>query len=444
MKVKIGLLFSLFFIGILATEAQEKTKLSLQEAINLGLSQSSEVHLADIKVATKKLELETMKNNRYPNVKVSGQFLKLGNAKINSNLNNGNSSNSGGSPAKIDQFTLGQINANLPVFSGFKLKYNIVASENLLLSEQAKAEYSKEEVAMQIIEYYANLYRAQKSVDLLTENLKSAKQRVVDFTNLEKNEIIARNDLLKAQLQESKVQLSLDEAYKNVSVYNYYLTTILKLSSDYRIEIDENQFGNNEPINLINSDETAFKNRKDLEAIHFLQRSKENEIKVAKSAYYPSFTFIGGYAYLDLKNAITVSNAMNYGVGLSYDLTSIFKNGANVKAAKSRALETHEAETILTDKIKIQMQLAIENYNFALKQNLVYKLGIDQASENYRIVKDKYDNGLSNTTDLLEADVEQLNTKINYAFSRANIMLKYYEMQSASGQLLSSFKITKN
>ena len=444
MKVKIGLLFSLFFIGILATEAQEKTKLSLQEAINLGLSQSSEVHLADIKVATKKLELETMKNNRYPNVKVSGQFLKLGNAKINSNLNNGNSSNSGGSPAKIDQFTLGQINANLPVFSCFKLKYNIVASENLLLSEQAKAEYSKEEVAMQIIEYYANLYRAQKSVDLLTENLKSAKQRVVDFTNLEKNEIIARNDLLKAQLQESKVQLSLDEAYKNVSVYNYYLTTILKLSSDYRIEIDENQFGNNEPINLVISDETALKNRKDLEAIHFLQKSKENEIKVAKSAYFPSFTLIGGYAYLDLKNAITVSNAMNYGVGLSYDLTSIFKNGANVKAAKSRALETHEAETILTDKIKIQMQLAIENYNLALKQNLVYKLGIDQASENYRIVKDKYDNGLSNTTDLLEADVEQLNTKINYAFSRANIMLKYYEMQSASGQLLSSFKITKN
>jgi hypothetical protein len=29
-------------------------------------------------------------------------------------------------------------------------------------------------------------------------------------------------------------------------------------------------------------------------------------------------------------------------------------------------------------------------------------------SENYRIIKDKYDNGLSDTNDLLEADVEQL------------------------------------
>ena len=59
MKFKIRLLFSLFFFGILATEAQEKTKLSLNEAINLALSQSSEVHLADTKAATKKLEIET-------------------------------------------------------------------------------------------------------------------------------------------------------------------------------------------------------------------------------------------------------------------------------------------------------------------------------------------------------------------------------------------------
>ena len=99
---------------------------------------------------------------------------------------------------------------------------------------------------------------------------------------------------------------------------------------------------------------------------------------------------------------------------------------------------------ILSEKIKIQVQQAIENYNLSLKQNLVYEQAIGQATENYRIVKDKYDNGLSNTTDLLEADVVQLNSKINYAYSRANIMLKYYEMQSASGQLTQSFQLTKN
>jgi hypothetical protein len=48
-----------------------------------------------------------------------------------------------------------------------------------------------------------------------------------------------------------------------------------------------------------------------------------------------------------------------------------------------------------------------EDYDLALKQNLVSTIAVEQASENYRIFRDKYD-GLSDTNDLLEADVEQL------------------------------------
>lgn len=431
------------FLGIPSLKAQEKTGLTLNEAINIVLSKSNAVALANAKVETKKYESQTVKNNKYPDLRVSGQYLRFTNANVNSKLNS-NSSNPPSEPLAVNQLMLGQINSSLPLFSGFKLQNSIKASENVYQSEKAKLEQTKEAAAMEVVEYYANLYRAQKAVNLITENLKSAEQRVTDFTALEKNGIIARNDLLKAQLQQSKVQLSLDEAYKNVSVLNYYLITLLKLPEDYKIGIDENQFANNQPINIIQNEEIALKTRKDLEAIHFIQKASENNIKIAKSAYFPNVSLTGGFIYLDLKNALTVSNAMNFGVGVSYDIANIFKNGANVKAAKSKALEATQSEAILSENIKVQVQQAIENYNLALKQNLVYEQAIGQASENYRIVKDKYDNGLSNTTDLLEADVEQLNSKINYAYSRANIMLKYYEMQSASGQLTQSFQLTKN
>jgi outer membrane protein TolC len=443
MKVTKLLLIAMVFTGIPSLKAQEKTGLTLNEAINIVLSKSNDIALASAKVATKKYETESVKNNKYPDLRVSGQYLRLTNANVNSNLN-ANASNPPSAPAAVNQLMLGQINSNLPLFSGFKLQNSIKASENVYQSEKAKLEQTKEAVAMEIVEYYANLYRAQKAVNLITENLKSAEQRVTDFTALEKNGIIARNDLLKVQLQQSKVQLSLDEAYKNVSVLNYYLITLLKLPEDYKIGIDENQFANNQPINIIENEEIALKSRKDLEAIHFIEKASENNIKIAKSAYFPTVSLTGGFIYLDLKNALTVSNAMNFGVGVSYDIANIFKNGANVKAAKSKALEVKQSEAILSEKIKVQVQLAIENYNLSLKQNLVYEQSIEQATENYRIVKDKYDNGLSNTTDLLEADVEQLNSKINYAYSRANIMLKYYEMQSASGQLTKSFQLTKN
>ncbi|PWA04338.1 TolC family protein [Flavobacterium psychrotolerans] len=446
------LLLLFLFTGVSAIYSQETdkknlkdaTKLNLKEAVDLAINNSNEALLANTKVETKKLEVQSMKNNRYPDLKVSGQYMRLTNASVDLKINtNPNSGNSGAAP-KVNQLILGQANVSLPLFSGFKLQNSIKASEYLYQAEMAKSVQTKEEIAMKVVEYYANLYRAQKAVGLIKENLKSAEQRAKDFEALEQNGIIARNDLLKAQLQQSKVQLSLDEAYKNVSIINYYLVTLLKLSDDYKIYIDEHQFDNNQPINVLKSEEVGLKNRKDLEAIHFIQSANESNVKIAKSAYFPSIALVGGYTTLNLQNVVTVQNAMNVGLGVSYNLSSIFKNGKEVKIAKNKALETQQSEAILSENIKIQVQQSIENYNLALKQNLVYEQAIGQATENYRIVKDKYDNGLSNTTDLLDADVEQLNSKINYAYSRANIMLKYYEMLSASGGLTSSFNLSKN
>jgi outer membrane protein TolC len=140
---------------------------------------------------------------------------------------------------------------------------------------------------------------------------------------------------------------------------------------------------------------------------------------------------------------VTVTNAMNVGLGLSYNLSSIFKNGKDVKAAKSRAKEVEAQTAILTDKIKNDIVAARENYDLSLKQAQVYGDAVVQAAENYRIVKDKYDNGLSDTNDLLEADVDNLSAQINQAYAKANVALKFYELLEATGQLTDSFN-TKN
>lgn len=440
MRLSIHILI-LSLIGITSVQAQERTNLNLKEALGLALKNSTEATLAHTKSETKKLEWLQLKDNQYPDIKMSGQYMRLTNADVN--LKIGTPGASGSNSPKVNQLMLGQVNASLPLFAGFKIQNSIKASENSYKAELAKSEQSKEEIALRVIEQYANLYRAQKAVELIQENLKSADQRVLDFTNLEQNGIIARNDLLKAQLQRSKVQLTLDEAEKNVSVINYYLITVLHLPEDYKIGIDEHQFDGSGPLESIISDEQALKNRKDLEAIQFYKKASENSIKIAKSNYYPSLAVSGGYIALSLQNIADVTNAMNFGVGISYNLSSLFKTGKEVKVAKSKAEELTQTETALKESIKIQIQQSLENYNLAVKQKDVYQQAILQASENYRIVKDKYDNDLASTNDLLEADVEQLNAKINFAYARANILLKYYEMLSASGLLTSSFNLTK-
>ena len=134
---------------------------------------------------------------------------------------------------------------------------------------------------------------------------------------------------------------------------------------------------------------------------------------------------------------------MNFGVGVSYDLSSILKNGTMVKLAESKATEVQNSEEMLTDYIKIQVQKSIEDYQLALKQSNVYGEAVEQSTENYRILKDKYDNGLADTNDLLEADVEQLNATINKALAKANVVQKYYELLSVTGQLSKTFNLSK-
>lgn len=435
MKIKKQILYLVLFFGVAKGFSQE-TILNLKDAIDLAISKSNEAVLANMKIETKKLEYEVVKNIQYPDFKISGQYLRLAGAKVDLKSTN---SSAGNSP-DVNELIIGQANINVPIFSGFKIQNSIKANENLYKAEQSKSLQTREEIAMKVVEYYANLYRAQKSVKLISESLKTSEQRSKDFADLEKNGIIARNDLLKAQLQQSRVQLSLDEMKKNVSILNFYLVTLMKLPENYKIGIDEHQFDNGKSEVQIRTFEDALKNRKDLDAFIFIEKAAENNIKIAKSGYYPQIALKSGYAALQLQNVATITNAMTFGLGFNYDLSTIFKVGKDIKLAKNKLLIAQINYEILTENIKVQNQQALENYNLTLKQNLVFEQAVGQASENYRIVKDKNDNGLATTTELLEADTEQLNSKLNYALSRANSFLKYYEMQSAAGTLTATFK----
>lgn len=441
MQINKFILLAFLLLGITKNQAQEKKLLTLKEAIKMAVTNSDAASFAKAKVETSKLELDVTKNNRYPSVKASGQYLRLSSANVDSNIQSNNSSSSGSSaPLKVDQLLLGQVNVNLPIFNGFKLTNSIKASESMYKAETFSEKHTQEQIGLELVELFSTLYKAQQMTSLIEDNLKTADQRVKDFTAMEENGLIARNDLLKAQLQQSNIQLSLDNAKKNTSIANYKLITLLKLPENTQVDIDIEAIKRDMASNQGNSSEGE---RNDLKSLELKKQAAESGIKIAKGNYYPSLNLTGGYIAFDLNNVITVTNAMNFGVGLSYDLASVFKNGKQVKLAQSRVKETEIALSQMNDQIKEEVFQAQENYKLSVKQSLVYDKAVEQATENFRIVKDKYDNSLSDTNDLLEADYQQLQAKINDALSKADVAQKYYELQFASGKLTASLNISQ-
>lgn len=264
MKINPLFLLAIYFIGISSIKAQEKTSLTLDEAIHMAWSKSNEVNLANSKVNSSKYELQSKKNAQYPDLKLSGQYQNFLDPAVDIKFKQ-----SGGAFPSGNQLLIGQISASLPVFAGFKTQNNITISENLYQAETATAAQTKEDIAMRIINYYASLYKAQKTLELLKDNQKQAAQRVADFVEMEKNEIIPRNDLLKSQLQVSKIQLSIDEMNNNLNVVNYYLVSLLKLPSETKLRINESDFINFKTDAIPTDEKLALENRKDLEAIRF-------------------------------------------------------------------------------------------------------------------------------------------------------------------------------
>lgn len=415
--------------------AQERKKLSLKESIQLVVSSNTRAQFATTQSTISKYELDVLKNNLYPSMKVSGQYLRLTNANVNSSLSSGNASNS---TPQVSQLLLGQASVSMPLYSGSRLKNSIKASENMYQSELAKAQFVQEELSIEVIELYAALYKSQEMAKLYEENKKTAHQRTTDFAAMVDNGLLAKNDLLKAQLQEANVELMHANALKNISIFNYELTLLLGFSESTLIEFDIESMKKELALSQTMKLEA---NRFDLLAAQSQEKAAQTGIKIAKGNYYPTLTLMGGYIAFDLKDVITVNNAVNLGVGFSYDIASLFKNGKEVKLAKAKAALAQKATTLLEEHIKSEIHKATENYQYALKQSVVYQKSLEQSIENYRIVKDKYDNTLASTTELLEADDQQLQSKINFSLSQAEVALKYYQLQFAEGKLTQSFNI---
>ncbi|MFD2827785.1 TolC family protein [Leeuwenhoekiella polynyae] len=441
MKTKsiLAVLLVLLSIKFAQAQAQNSKNLSLEEVVKLALSTSDASKINGSQIDLAKNELTITKNMQYPDLNISGQYRYLTNANVNLQIplsspesSDGSSEQTSSSP-DVNGLLIGSADVSLPIFSGFKLKNSVSASENKLQASIFNAANEQEKLALQAIQMYLSLYKANATIDLVKDNLKSADQRVKDFTNMEENGLLARNDLLKAQLQQANIELSLANAKKNARILNYNLNALLKLPEDTTINTDVSA------ITPIAATLPNISQRNDLQALNYQEEALQDQIKIAKGDYYPSLALVGGYIALDLNNALTVTNAMNVGVGLSYNVSSLFKTKAKVKLAESQAQEMNYRIDQATSQAQVNAQNALAEYNLALETFEVYEVSEEQAVENYRIVKDKYDNGLSDTNDLLEADVQQLQTRINLAYAKADITQKYYELLSAEGALTNQF-----
>jgi outer membrane protein len=423
------------FMGIAAINAQEKKQLTLDEAVQLGIQNSKNLKIDAAKIEETTADLLEAKNRQLPELKVSGSYMYLP-IKPTIDLKLSSASGAASGAPEVHQVAYGSVNLSVPIYSGGRIKYGIQSAKYLVEASKLSTENDKIAIAYNVAQAYNNLFKANQSIKVLEENLTASQKRDETFLKLENNGVIARNDRLKANLQTSNIELQLLEAKNNYNIANINMDLLLGLADNTEIEVDQNYIDEGSDVKAVDFYvNEARENRKDLQALAQQRKAAELGSKSAKAENLPSIAFTGGYVAADIPKFLTLYNAVNVGVGISYNLSNIWKENSSLRQSQAREKQLAATDELLNDNIKLDVNREYQNTDYSKKRISVYEKAAEQANENYRITKNKYDNGLATMTELLDADAAQISSNVGVINAKADAALAYRKLLQTTGTL---------
>ena len=290
-----------------------------------------------------------------------------------------------------------------------------------------KTERTKEYVQFELKKAYMTLQMAYKMVETL-ENARTttlANKKVID--NYYKNGIIQKSEVLymDVRLKEIENQIHFAKSnVKNASDYLYFLfdedyqNKVLKPTES--LEYQESIVENNPTLNI---------NRKDLQAYQKSLEAYDLMIKSSKAKFLPKLNAFGSFEMYDNKIAQFDANGYLAGIQLSWNVfdglkakSEQEKYKAELSKAQTEIQQYQKQSELELSKTSRQVQDA-EN-----KVNLT-KLAWEQSKEAYRIRKNRYDQGLEKSSDLLTSETQMSQKELEHiqAIFEYNTALEYYK-----------------
>lgn len=247
------------------------------------------------------------------------------------------------------------------------------------------------------------------------------------------------NDLLRITAKRSEIGYQLQKARNGADLCRLSLCHVLGEPLDTEVSPADTVIKVTAPARLDES--IAF--RPELKLLHQQVAAREQQVKSARGDILPQIGLSAGYAYYgNIKlngmtadaqgNYIPYSQKLDNGIGLVMASVSIplFHWGEGLKKVKKAKLDLQNAQLDLQQNsrlLSIEVRQAIQNLTDGYNLVQTAELGYRQAEENLRVMRDRYDNGLSTLTDLLDAQSQWQQAESNRI--EAQTQYKIYETE---------------
>lgn len=331
--------------------------------------------------------------------------------------------------------------AYLNLYNGHKTTTNISRQQILHEIRTERRNKTLSEIKLQAAAYYLDLQRSIAFKALMEQNIADQEHQLKEIRQLLINGVVLKSDVLRAELQLSKQNLTLTQINNDIAIARQKLN-ILMGDPDEQFIIPT-AFADVEQFSAKNYEDylrEAMARSYDHKISEEETRLSKLEVKDVKANLSPKLGLFANYAYSYPQIQFYPYSNYLYGLGMagikaSFSVDALYHNKHKVKAAqielKTQELEHHHTQ----DQIRQKVNEAYLRYNESLNRINVAETNVFQARENARIVNNTYFNQLSLVTDLLESNTQLLQTQFDLAAARIAAQLQYYQLQNIIGNL---------
>lgn len=407
------------------SRAQQYT---LEECIEIALQNNRNIKQQELGRAQRQIAYSQARNDLLPSLNASaGQSFVFGRSiGIDNTYQNTNSS----------QTSFG-IGADITLFDGLRMKYNIDAKRADLLAAEADLERFRDEIEMSVATAFLQVLLQKELLQIADEQIQLTDSNINRRKELIRNGKMAQGEIYELEAQRAREEQNRVQAESSLKLALLDLAQIMELEdfSTFDLSAPSVESIINESVLLSTSEifQSALLTRPEIKAAQYRLESSEKEVLMARSQLYPSLSFganIGtGYYNMSGRSndpfSSQIRNNMSNSVGFSLRIP-IF-NKFQIKNSIRSAELAMANNRLEIDKAKIELRKRIEQaYHNALRAESKWKA--TQKSETaereaFRFAQEKFNNGRANAYELFQAKSnltqtlsDQAQAKYEYAF----------------------------
>ena len=405
-------------------------QMGIKELFRLADEQSKSIQTYRTGMEAAEEALKAAKAQRLPDVNISLSANYWGNGKL--------WDRDFGNAMTVDMPHFGNnfaLEAQQVIYAGGAISCGIRQAELGKLLAELDLQKDVQEIRFLLVGHYLNLYKLDNQIKVLQKNMELTDEVIANMKARREQGTALKNDITRYELQKEQLNLQLTRVKDARRIANHQLVTTLHLPKSTEIHPDTLLL--KEQIQTLTEDDwqdMAEANNIALKQTQAAIQMNEQKVKQERSERLPHISIVAA-DHLDGPITIEVpvlDNNFNYwyiGIGIKYNLSSLFKNNRKLKQARLNVRQAQEQHQLVQEQIENAVQEGYVNFLTAFTDLRTQENSVKLADENYHVTDNRYKNEMALLTDMLDASNMKLTADLGLVDARINILYNYYKMK---------------